>query len=244
MPIRPVICNTVRFVFYGNCTLCIILCRKLYKPNFQAELSPGENNFSLLSIISLKDISGCANINLVIMSVMYPASVASFFKNLRLAGVLKNRFSTSIACTVGNTCLVRRKYFSAFARYTYACFILVSLCKKASTSATAPILERASPLKPKRINCVKVTARFAPYLSHGVEKHIFASSSRHTAAVVADAHIYRYRRFLSPRLSVCCTGIYAVFNKFLYNACTDVQQLRPPLFYLKLHCSVHEFFPS
>ena len=114
-----------------------------------AEYNTGEN-------ISLKDISGCANINLVIISVMYPASVASFFKNLRLAGVLKNRFSTSIDVPSGIPASSEES-ISPPLHVTHT--PVSSSCRfvKSSTSATAPIKCLTS--ETKRINRVKVTAR-------------------------------------------------------------------------------------
>ncbi len=50
--------------------------------------SPGVRNTAILLDVKLKDIEGLPRARWIIISEIYPASVASFFKNLNLAGVL------------------------------------------------------------------------------------------------------------------------------------------------------------
>ena len=59
--------------------------------------------------ISLIAISGCTNAILVTTSSIYPDSVKSFFRNLYLTGVLKNKFSIVILVPFGHpaSCLLK-----------------------------------------------------------------------------------------------------------------------------------------
>ncbi len=99
-------------------------------------------------MIYLKDMSGWERAICSIRSETYPPSVAGCFKNLRRTGVLKNRFLTMIVVPSGApTSSVSLLSAPSSKRRTPSrdSFVLVII----STFATAAILDRASPLKPR-----------------------------------------------------------------------------------------------
>jgi len=98
-------------------------------------------------LISLNAMFGFTNASLVIASSIYPDSVKSFFKNLYLTGVLKNKFFTVIDVPVLQPISSCSKTFPASTTNlvpisSFSVFVINS------TFATAAILAKASPLNP------------------------------------------------------------------------------------------------
>ena len=97
--------------------------------------------------ISFIDISGWTNAILEITSSMYPVSVKSFFKNLYLTGVLKNKFLTVITVPTLHATSSTLK-ISPPSAITLSPVGWSSVLETNSTLAIAAILAKASPLNP------------------------------------------------------------------------------------------------
>ena len=107
-----------------------------------------------LLLIKRKEMSGCDRDRCSNSALIYPASVAAVFKNLRRTGVLKNRLR--IINVVPSGAPTSSKLISFPPSITYripvklsAVFVTSSICE------TAAMLERASPRKPKEETFIK-----------------------------------------------------------------------------------------
>ena len=97
--------------------------------------------------INLIAISGWINAILVTTSSIYPDSVKSFFKNLYLTGVLKNKFLTVIVVPLEQPISSKDKTSPPSTTILFP-ISSSSVLLTSSTFAIAAILANASPLNP------------------------------------------------------------------------------------------------